>query len=123
MLGQSKVCGTIAVSNLGIGKAFYGDKLGMHAEQEFGGGVLFESGGGRIFVYESGTAGTGQATCASWSVPDVDSVVTSLKALGVVFEKYDMPGVTWEGDVAIMGDMKSAWFKDPDGNILNVTNM
>ena len=87
------------------------------------GGVLFESGGGRIFVYESGTAGTGQATCASWSVPDVDSVVTSLKALGVVFEKYDMPGVTWEGDVAIMGDMKSAWFKDPDGNILNVTNM
>lgn len=123
MLGEATVCGTIAVTNLGQGRAFYGDKLGLHAEHEYGGGVLFESGGGRIFVYESQTAGTGQATCASWQVPDIHGVVDGLKAQGVVFEKYDMPGVIWEGDIAVMGDMKSAWFKDPDGNILNVNNM
>jgi hypothetical protein len=37
---------------------------------------------------------------------------------GVAFEHYDFPGVTREGDVHVMGPMKSAWFKDPDGNII-----
>lgn len=123
MLGQSRVCGVIAVANMDSGKAFYGGTLGMHPVEEKGGGVLYESGGGNIFVYESPTAGSGQATCASWQVDDVAGVVSALKAQGVLFETYDMPGVDWQGEVAVMGDMQSAWFKDPDGNILNVVKM
>ena len=41
---------------------------------------------------------------------------------GVTFEHYDMPGMTREGDVHVAGDMRVAWFKDPDGNILNIVN-
>ena len=41
----------------------------------------------------------------------------ALKAKGVTFEHYDMPGMTREGDVHVGGKMKAAWFKDPDGNI------
>jgi hypothetical protein len=33
-----------------------------------------------------------------------------------------MPGVKWENDIAVMGSMKAAWFKDPDGNVLGLNN-
>jgi hypothetical protein len=52
----------------------------------------------------------------------VEGVVSALKAKGVRFEHYDMPNVVLTGDVHVFGDMKVAWFKDPDGNILNVIN-
>ena len=43
-------------------------------------------------------------------------------AKGITFEHYDMPGMKREGDIHVDGDMKVAWFKDPDGNILNVVS-
>jgi len=43
-----------------------------------------------------------------------------LKAKGIVFERYDMPGLTLEGDLYSGHGMKVGWFKDPDGNILNI---
>jgi hypothetical protein len=49
-------------------------------------------------------------------------MVASLKSKGVRFERYDMPGAKMEGDVHVFGDMRVAWFKDPDGNILNLIN-
>jgi hypothetical protein len=48
--------------------------------------------------------------------------VRALKAKGVMFEHYDMPDMTREGDIHIAGNMKVAWFKDPDGNILNIAS-
>jgi hypothetical protein len=53
---------------------------------------------------------------------DVEGVVRALKAKGVTFEHYDMPGMSREGDIHVGGNMKVAWFKDPDGNILNIVN-
>lgn len=123
MINEGKVFATIAVKDLEAGKQFYGGTLGLKQVDENPGGVTYESGGGRLFVYASPTAGSGQATCASWLVDDVESVVSDLKGKGVNFEQYDFPGGTREGDIHIMGDMKAAWFKDPDGNILNVANI
>ena len=48
--------------------------------------------------------------------------IKTLKDKGVKFEHYDMPDVKMEGDVHVMGKLKAAWFKDPDGNILNLVN-
>ena len=53
---------------------------------------------------------------------DVEGVVRALKAKGVSFEHYDMPNMKRQGDIHVAGNMKVAWFKDPDGNILNVVN-
>ena len=65
----------------------------------------------------------GSATAVTWAVgDDVEGVVRDLKAKGVKFEHYDMPEMKREGDIHIGGDMKVAWFKDPDGNILNIVN-
>jgi hypothetical protein len=49
-------------------------------------------------------------------------VVEDLREKGVTFEQYDLPDTTREGDIHVMGDMRAAWFKDPDGNILSVVN-
>ena len=120
MLADSTVFATVAVSDIAAGKAFYGETLGLAQVDENPGGVMYQSGGGKIFVYQSTTAGKGEATCAAWSVNDVAACVSELKAKGVVFETYDVPGATWNGEVADFGSMQAAWFKDPDGNILSV---
>ena len=122
MLSDGTVFATISVSDIAKGKQFYGETLGLKQTDENPGGVTYESGGGKLFVYQSSTAGTGQATCASWNVNDVDGAVADLKGKGVMFEQYDLPGGTREGDVHIMGGMKAAWFKDPDGNMLSVAS-
>ncbi|MGH9913279.1 MAG: VOC family protein, partial [Nitrososphaeraceae archaeon] len=85
--------------------------------------IIFRSGNSMINVYRSKYAGTNQATALTWVVgDDVGSVVQALKAKGISFEHYDMPDITREGDVHIGGNMKVAWFKDPDGNILNIVS-
>jgi len=53
---------------------------------------------------------------------DLEREVETLKGRGVRFEHYDMPGLTRQGDVHVAGDMKVAWFKDPDGNILSLVS-
>jgi hypothetical protein len=50
-------------------------------------------------------------------VSDLETLVKALKAKGIGFEHYDMPGVTRKGDIHVAGSLKNAWFKDPDGNI------
>lgn len=122
MLENSTVFATVAVNDITKAKVFYGSTLGLKQSDENPGGVTYTSGTGRIFVYQAPTAGTNQATCAAWEVSDVETTVEALKAKGVVFEQYDIPGGTRQGDIHIMGPMKAAWFKDPDGNILNVVS-
>jgi hypothetical protein len=55
-------------------------------------------------------------------IDDVDGAVRELKGKGVTFEHYEMPGMTRQGDVHSGGGMKVAWFKDSDGNILNIAS-
>lgn len=122
MLGSSDVSVTIAVKDLDEAKKFYGETLGLEKSDESPGGAFFKSGNSGVFIYQSEFAGTNQATYASWLVDDVEATVENLKSKGVNFEQYDnLPGER-QGDIHIMGGMKSAWFKDPDGNILNIVN-
>jgi len=123
MLGENEVCATVGVRDLSAAQKFYGETFGLTKGMESPGGVFYKSGNSGVFVYPTTFAGTNKATYASWTVSDVDGVVSDLKAKGVAFEQYDnMPDTTREGDVHIMGDMRAAWFKDPDGNILNIVN-
>jgi catechol-2,3-dioxygenase len=124
MLGTKDVAAVLAVGDLDRARGFYESTLGLAALQEAPGGVLYRSGNGVVLVYASEHAGTNRATAAAWAVGgDFDSVVENLRAEGVTFEHYDsLPGTTREGDVHLMGDIRSVWFKDPDGNILNVVD-
>ena len=125
MLSNSPVYATIGVKNLEKAKDFYENTLGLKSAEgaEDSGGVLYGSGSTQIFVYETEFGGTNKATSASWSVDDIESEVNDLKGKGVTFEHYDFPGGSLEGDIHVMGSMKAAWFKDPDGNILNLNSV
>lgn len=61
------------------------------------------------------------ATVATFTVDDVESVVAELTGRGVVFERYDEPGITTDArGIAGEPGMRVAWFKDPDGNTFAV---
>ena len=124
MLGNKDAVATIAVKNLEVAKKFYDGTLGLtQVGAEDGELLVFKSGNSRINIYRSQYAGTNQATALKRDVGDgLDDVVKALRGKGVTFEHYDMPGMTRKGDVHICGNMKVAWFKDPDGNILNVVS-
>lgn len=121
MLGNKDAVATVAVKDLNAAKRFYEDQLGLKSilaeDQE--GVVTYKTGGSSLLVYTSQFAGTNRATSVTWSVGgDFDQIVESLRSKGVSFEHYDdLPEVTREGDVHRAGDLKLAWFKDPDGNI------
>jgi catechol 2,3-dioxygenase-like lactoylglutathione lyase family enzyme len=124
MLSTQDAVANIAVRNLAVAKDFYEGTLGLKQVGAEGSELLvFRSGNSLLNVYRSDFAGTNKATAVTWAVGDeMDEVVHALKAKGVRFEHYDMPGMTQQGDVYIGGDMKVAWFKDPDGNILNIAS-
>jgi catechol 2,3-dioxygenase-like lactoylglutathione lyase family enzyme len=124
MLGDKDAASNVAVKNLETAKKFYEEILGLTPVGTEGEeAVVFKSGNSTVYVYRSQYAGTNKATAISWVVGEnIEGVVQQLKAKGVTFEHYDMPGVTRNGDVHVADDMKVAWFKDPDGNILNITS-
>jgi catechol 2,3-dioxygenase-like lactoylglutathione lyase family enzyme len=124
MLGNREATANIAVKNLATAKKFYTDTLGLkQIDAEGDELIVFKSGKTAINVYRSQYAGTNKATAVTWVVgEDVENIVRALKGKGVKFEHYDMPDMTREGDIHLAGDMKVAWFKDPDGNILNIVN-
>jgi catechol 2,3-dioxygenase-like lactoylglutathione lyase family enzyme len=123
MLGDAKVQPMLPVKDLGSAQKFYEQTLGLKKVGEMGGeAVTYRSGGTTLVVYRSEFAGTNKGTAALWEVDDVDGTVKALKAKGVKFEHYDLPGMTRKGDVHVGGPMKVAWFKDPGGNILSVQN-
>jgi catechol-2,3-dioxygenase len=123
MLNEADVSATIAVKDIEVARKFYGSVLGLQEISNDPGGITYRSGGTKLFVYPSAYAGTNQATSAAWSVTNLDAIVAELKSKGVVFEQYDLPGATREGEVHTMGNMKALWFKDPEGNILALDNL
>ncbi len=124
MLVDKDAVANIAVKNLDAARKFYEGTLGLAQVGAEGDElIVFRSGNSTLNVYRSQFAGTNRATAVTWTVGDeLDDVVHSLKAKGVAFEHYDMPDMKRDGDVYVAGDMRVAWFKDPDGNILNIVN-
>ncbi len=123
MLSDTTVQPMLPVKDLEEAKKFYEGALGLRkVDEEPGTAVTYKSGNSTLCVYRSEFAGTNQGTAALWELDDVAGTVEELKAKGVVFEQYDLPGLTWKGGFHSADDFKVAWFKDPAGNILSVQN-
>jgi catechol 2,3-dioxygenase-like lactoylglutathione lyase family enzyme len=124
MLGNKDAAANIAVRNLEIARKFYEGTLDLKQVGAEGDELIaYRTGNSTLLVYRSNYAGTNKATAVTWTVgDDVERIVGALKTKGVTFEHYDMPGMTRKGDVHVAGDMKIAWFKDPDGNILCIVS-
>lgn len=125
MLGTHEAQATVPVKDLAVARPFYEQVLGLTPIDGDKASVqAYEAGASTLLVYESPFAGTNQATTVTWSLgASFDEVLKGLQAKNVAFEHYpDMPGTTLDGDVHVSGEMKVAWFKDPDGNIINIGN-
>jgi predicted enzyme related to lactoylglutathione lyase len=122
MLKNASIVPYIPVSDLARARKFYEEKVGLTPREKYAGGVIYECGNGSwVFMYPSGGAGTSKASTAFWAVDDVVAEVAELKARGVVFEEYDMPGIKTVNSIATAGGARTAWFKDSEGNILAVS--
>jgi catechol 2,3-dioxygenase-like lactoylglutathione lyase family enzyme len=123
MLNSGTITANIPAGDLARARDFYADKLGLTPSYEVEGVfLLYKTDGGSAFsVYQTEYAGLSGHTIAQWHVENVAAEVGELKAKGVTFEHYDLPGVQWHDDVASMQGMgNAAWFKDSEGNILCV---
>jgi predicted enzyme related to lactoylglutathione lyase len=121
MLKAAPIRAYIPVSDLSRARNFYERTLGLAPKEEYAGGVIYECGGAEVFMYPTKNAGTSKASQAFWQVRDVEAEVAELKARGVVFQEYDMPGIRMKNSIATGGGAKTAWFKDTEGNILAVS--
>ena len=132
MLGDAPIYATIPCVDLEGARKFYGETLGLKEIQMPGtpeevgqGATFFECGQGtNLLVYARPTPTKADHTAASWLVKDLETTVDQLISRGVKLEVYDMPDVEFdERGIANMGDFKAAWFKDPEGNILALSQM
>ena len=121
MLSAAPIRAYIPVSDVSRARRFYEKNVGLVPRQEYAGGVIYECGGTEVFLYPTSNAGTSKASQAFWQVENVESEVAELKARGVVFEEYDLPGLQTKNGIATGGGAKTAWFKDTEGNILAVS--
>ena len=121
MLQDAPMYSYIPAKDVARARQFYEGKLGFRVKEVINGGVVYASAGGTAcFLYPTPNAGTSQASQAFWQVDDVEREVAELKARGVVFEDYDMPGEKSPSGVVTAGGAKAAWFKDSEGNIMAI---
>jgi catechol 2,3-dioxygenase-like lactoylglutathione lyase family enzyme len=130
-LAETMVCGVVRAESYDRAKKFYTDTLSLKQGMQFpgpGGGGMFEAGSGSmLMVYERPGSTAPENTVLGFGVPAdrFDALMSELRSRGVVFEEYDIPdmGLKTANGVAELGGMKSAWFKDTEGNILNLASM
>ena len=122
-LGSGEAVATVRVKDVRAARKFYEDVLGLTPGADRSGeAVAYEGARSRVFVYASPVADEAPPTAITWICDDVDAIVGALRARGVVFEHYDLPGVRCEGDVHVAGNRRAAWFRDPDGNVLAIVS-
>jgi catechol 2,3-dioxygenase-like lactoylglutathione lyase family enzyme len=128
MLNAIGVATRLPAQDLNRARAFYADKLGLEPSEERPGGLLYRCGAGEFGLFTSAGASPGTYTQLGWPVDDIDATVAELRRRGVVFEEYNLPGLTTvDGIAEIEGNYPSkgsseraAWFHDSEGNLLGI---
>ena len=120
MLGKLDATPMIPVKDLDRARKFYEETLELETGDDFGEGFVVKSGDTEFSIYRSEFAGTNKATALTFEVDDIEGEVRALKEKGIFFEHYDLPGLEQKGDLHVAEGFKTAWFKDPDGNILSL---
>ncbi len=124
MLGDSRVMAAIPVADVERARGFYEGVLGLRfaGGPRADGSLEYACGSGTgLFTYPTHVnAGRSPATLAAWHVDDIEATAKALRDKGVALEDYDLPELKTERGIATLPGGRTLWFKDPDGNILNV---
>ncbi len=109
----------LPVKDMTRARAFYGDRLGLElVGGKPDGKFVYRCGGTEIALFPKPEGTKAQHTALSFRVDRIDQAVAALKARGVAFADYDLPGLKTVEHVCVLGSEKAAWFEDTEGNIL-----
>lgn len=128
MLANVPVYATLPTTDLVRARRFYGQMLGLaEGPISVGGGVFFTAGAGTgLRIYERPPGYTpAEHTVVGFLVEDLDAEMAELRGRGVAFEEYDLPHLKTVNGVYTdeRRGAKGCWVKDPDGNILALTQL
>ena len=121
MLGKAKLVAFLAARDLGRARAFYEGVLGLRLLVDQGFALLFDGHGTMLRVTEVGELWPAKHTVLGWEVPALRAEMQALVQKGVVFERYPGLGQDDAGVCTFPSRAQVAWFKDPDGNTLSLT--
>ena len=121
MLGSCDVVTIVPIKDAQKAREFYEGMLGLTFVSEDGFAIVMDASGIMLRLTKAGDFKPVPYTILGWQVSQIEKVVASLAAKGLVFERF---GFFKQDDLGIWtapnGD-KVAWFKDPDGNLLSVS--
>ena len=129
MIGARMIVPTIPVSDLDKARVFYGETLGLELLWENPASIRFRAGPSSEVSTFKRPGLTTEHTLAHFEVDDIEATVAELRRRGVVFEEYDLPGLTTvDGIAEVAGNYPSkggvgeraAWFRDSEGNLLGI---
>ncbi|MEO8218663.1 MAG: VOC family protein [Acidobacteriota bacterium] len=104
-------------------QAFYGDVLGFRVVGDDGFALVFDANGSMLRVAKAKEFTPAKGTVLGWEVSDIHAAIAELAPRGVSFEQFNLPFMKQDRAgvwTAPNGD-QVAWFKDPDGNVLSVS--
>lgn len=121
MLNNSNVVALVATSRPDEAKRFYGETLGLHLLADDPFAIVFDAHGVMLRVQKVEGHAPSPYTVLGWDVTDIHASVDELSAKGLRFERYEGLGQDASGIWASPSGAQIAWFKDPDGNTLSLT--
>lgn len=121
VLGSHKLIAVVATRNPVRAKAFYRDTLGLRLLSEDRFATVFDAHGTMLRVSNVQELAPAKHTVLGWEVPDIVAMVKELQNAGVKLEQYGLKDQDEFGIWTAPGGTRVAWFKDPDGNILSIT--
>jgi catechol 2,3-dioxygenase-like lactoylglutathione lyase family enzyme len=121
MLGSMKIVSFVPVKDAKKARAFYEGVLGLAFVSEDHFALVLDANGIMLRVTKVPNFKPQEFTIVGWEVPNIEQAVASLGKKGVQFQSYGLPGQDANGIWTAPGGAKVAWFKDPDDNILSLT--
>ena len=121
MLGSGKMVGFVPTKDYEESRGFYVDKLGFEFASLDQFALVVSIGGHKIRIAKVPNFTPLQGTILGWEVENIEQVVQWLAERGVLTEKYSFVQDRERGIWLTPNGDKVAWFKDPDGNILSVS--
>jgi catechol 2,3-dioxygenase-like lactoylglutathione lyase family enzyme len=121
MLGSNGVVAFVPTRDSAKARAFYEGVLGLKFIHDDGFALVLDGNGTKIRVAKVADYKPAQFTILGWEVSGIGKVVADLMEKGIRFEQFGLPGQNEQGIWTAPGGAQVAWFKDPDGNILSVS--
>ena len=121
MLGNATITAFVATANPARSKRFYRDTLGLRLVSDDRFAIAFDCNGVELRIQKVEKVRPHSFTALGWHVANVRRAIARLAKLGVTFERYSFLEQDDLGVWQAPSGAKVAWFKDPDGNLLSLT--